>query len=110
MNYKMASIAALAILLTGCTISKILPDPVTIRYEPGDPMPQLMKVHRTGDFAVYYDRDKNPEIPVRVHAGEKIGFVRGGDGAIKAVAGDFRMNVSTDVASAHWKRLNYADD
>ena len=110
MIHKLAPLAVLAFLLSGCGINKIMPDPVSVHYAPGDNMPELMKVRRTGDFAIYYDKAKTPEMPVRVHAGEQIGFVRGGDGAIKAVAGEFRMNVSTDVASAHWKRLNYADD
>jgi hypothetical protein len=67
-------------------------------------------VHRTGDFGIYFGHEKQPQMPVRVTAGQKIGFILGGDGALKAVAGDFRMNISKEVESAYWKRMNYASD
>jgi hypothetical protein len=111
MNARFASLGLIAVMLGGCsTMNKMVPDPVKVHYAPGDKMPELTKVRRTGDFGIFYDNEKTPQMPVRVQGGEKVGFIRGGDGAIKAAAGEFRMNISNDAPGAYWKRLNYASD
>jgi hypothetical protein len=97
----------IACLVSGCAH---IGRKITAEYVASAPVPTLVSVKRGGDFALYYDDDRKPEIPVRLHKGEVIGFAQAKDGRMQAVAGEFRMNLSSDVQRAYWKRLNTRDD
>jgi hypothetical protein len=97
----------LSCVISGC--SHII-HRVAVEYVASAMVPAPVKVKHGGDFALFYDDDRKPEIPIRLHAGELLGFAKARDGRMQAVAGEFRMNLSGDVQRAYWKRLNTRDD
>lgn len=107
MRHRLSGVIVLACLVSGCSHAGRR---VAVEYVASAPLPATVKVHRGGDFALYYNEDRKPEIPVRVHAGEMMGFERARDGRVQAIAGQFRMNLSGDAERAYWKRLNFAGE
>lgn len=107
MRHWLSGAILVACVMSGCAHGG---RSVTTTYTASEPLPTPVKVKRGGDFALYCDENKKPEIPVRLHAGEVMGFARAKDGRVQAIAGEFKMNLSGDVQRAYWKRLNTRDD
>ena len=98
--------AILPLFPTGCAL---LPDP-PVHYNADQELLPIKKVKRSGDFALYYGTNKKPEIPVRVQAGQSVGFQIAPAGQTQAIAGPFKLNLPSETRDASWKRLNYRDD
>ena len=76
-----------------------------------DPLLVSMEVVGVGgDFALFYAGHDKPEVPVRVQAGDSVGFTREDDGRIKAVAGPFRMDMDPAAHAAIWRRMSTIDE
>ena len=67
---------------------------------------QLKKVSKAADYALYYEGETSPEIPVRVNAGDNVGFFSDTDGRLKAIAGKFKMDIDPKRNRAVWKRYD----
>jgi len=97
----------LTLLTTGCAHRG---ESVTVKYVPSSSLPSEVTLRRGGDFALFYDDSNKPEIPIRLRAGETIGFDEGKDGRVQAVAGEFRINLPGDADQACWRRLSTRPD
>ena len=100
---------ALLAALAGCASSSQPKDFVEVRYAENQKLIPMQIVPLGGDFALFLAGGDKPEVPVRVNAGDSIGFLKETDGRLKAVAGPFRMDLKPTVHEAFWKRLNYAE-
>jgi hypothetical protein len=108
MNWRTSCpIVLSAALLTGCGIFKKDPD---AHFSQARNVTQIKVVDAGGDFALYLDHQDKPEVPVRVDAGDWVGFFRDNEGRVKGLAGPFRIDIAPEVQEATWKRLNYADE
>ena len=95
--------AAFLATIAGCAAR---PTELEFRYSVDEDLQPPREVIEGGDFALFYAGREVPEVPVRVSAGDVLGFVRGEDGRLKAVAGAFVMEVDAEVRAAAWRRLN----
>ena len=91
----------------GCASS---PTELEYHYVDDPNQMQLGALKAGGNFALFYAGHDAPEVPVRVVAGDTVGFLRGTDGRLKAVAGAFVMDVDPEVHAAVWRRLTSDDD
>ena len=93
-------------ILTGCsTVSRISStSDEEILLNRSMHLLQLKNVSAPGNYALYYDENPTPEIPVHVNAGDKVGFFSEPDGRIKAIAGSFKMDIESKKTRATWKR------
>ena len=106
---RYATVLLTALVCSGCVHTRHKSQ-VEVEYVTSSAVPGLKTLQRSGDFALYYDGDRKPEIPVRLRAGEEIGFVREHDGRVEAVAGAFRMHLAANAGRAYWKRLSPRED
>ena len=107
--FRLRFVVFLSVLvLGGCSVfgrKSISPDE-EIRMNRSLKLLQLQKVHRAADYALYYDGESSPEIPVRVNAGDNVGFFVASDGRLKAIAGKFKMDIDPKRNGAVWKRYD----
>lgn len=96
-------IAGFALIAVGGCIR--FPPSTVISYRTGGSLPVLRTISQPGDYALYYRDDPEPQIPIHLNAGDSIGFIKKPDGRVQAVAGDFRMNISSTAGAAYWKRM-----
>jgi len=81
-----------------------------VHYVAGAPIPEMKTIKKTGDFGLFLDDNKKPEIPIRVTEGQSVGFQQTDDGRVQAHAGPFKMNLPHETHDAWWRRLNDRDD
>ena len=109
--FAIGSKSALVVLLLTAVGCGLMPhQEAAIRYSAEEQLMPLRTVEQGGDFALFYAGHEKAEVPVRVNAGDTIGFYRLDDGRLKAVAGPFKMDMNPTVREAYWKRLNYLDE
>ena len=97
----------LALVVGGCGFinSHIATNDIEVRMNRRLHILPITTVRSDGDYALYYEGDLTPEIPVRCNAGDKLGFFAEPDGRIKAVAGSFKMDIDPKKNEAYWQRI-----
>jgi hypothetical protein len=65
--------------------------------------PIIGRAPETGTYSVYTSMSPNARNTVKLQEGERLGFQRGADGTIEAVAGDQVTPLGKGTAQAYWK-------
>jgi len=101
LNRSLAAIALafLILVLSGCTM--VQKGETVVKYDKGE-MPIMGQATQDGQYSLYRVTDATPMVTYNLKAGDKLGFERGNDGQLFAVAGQNRQQVSNE--SYYWKR------
>src|SRR5260370_6071525 len=104
MRKSMGRAAAMVLmtLVSGCGVAR--QSETRIRYSAGARVESLQTVARPGDFGLFYAGEEKAQVPVRVNAGDSVGFIRD-DSRLLGVAGPFRIAIPASVRQAYSKRL-----
>jgi hypothetical protein len=101
LNRSLAGIALALILITlaGCTV--VQKGETVVKYDKGE-QPIMGQATQDGQFSLYRVTDATPMVTYNLKAGDKLGFERGSDAQLYAVAGQNRVPVANE--SFYWKR------
>jgi hypothetical protein len=101
LNRSLAGIALglLVITLTGCTV--VQKGETVVKYDKGE-QPIMGQATADGQYSLYRVTDATPMVTYNLKAGDKLGFDRGTDAQLYAVAGQNRVPVANE--SYYWKR------
>jgi hypothetical protein len=94
-------------LVSGCGIAN--QSESGMRYSARAHVETVQTAARGGDFGLFYAGEEKTQVPVRVNAGDPIGFIRN-DGRLQGVAGPFKIDIPATVHDATWKRLKYTPE
>jgi hypothetical protein len=89
----------LMVLLTGCNI--VQKGETVVKYDKGE-QPIMGQAPQDGQYSLYRVTDATPMVTYNLKAGDKLGFERGTDAQLYAVAGQNRQPVANE--SYYWKR------
>ncbi|HMO26597.1 MAG TPA: hypothetical protein PKB10_10035 [Tepidisphaeraceae bacterium] len=93
-----AAVALTAMLvLVGCGAQ---PGRTIVKYNHTDAQNRVTEAPEAGMYSLYSTTDANPIISYRLERGDRLGFERGDDGQLYAVAGDNRTRVETTAVAA----------
>src|SRR5687767_351343 len=73
-----------------------------IKYEK-DQEPQTIKAPQDGEYALYTASDLTPKVRQRLSKGDTIGFEKGSDGRVRAIAGTYNQTLAASTQEAYWK-------
>lgn len=91
---------ALLMIALGCGAQK---GQTRIKYEKNQ-QTNMITAQATGDYALYTTLDMAPQAVIPLEKGDRLGFERGEDGKVIAVAGeDYRQELSGSTLKAYWK-------
>jgi hypothetical protein len=98
------SLATLALALTiitfsGCTM--VQKGETVVKYDAGQ-QPIMGQAVADGQYSLYRTTDATPMVTYNLKAGDKLGFDRGTDAQLFAIAGQNRVPVANE--SYYWKR------
>jgi len=101
LNRSMAGIALglLMMALTGCAV--VQKGETVVKYDKGE-QPIMGQAVADGQYSLYRVSDATPMVTYNLKAGDKLGFDRGTDAQLFAVAGQNRVPVANE--SYYWKR------
>ena len=101
LNRSMAGIALglLVMTLTGCNM--VQKGETVVKYDKGE-LPIMGQAPQDGMYLLYKVTDATPMVSYNLKAGDKLGFERGNNGELYAVAGQNRATVVNE--SYYWKR------
>ena len=101
LNRSMAGIALglLVMTLTGCMVAQ--KGETVVKYDKGE-QPIIGQAIADGQYSLYRTTDATPMVTYNLKAGDKLGFERGTDAQLYALAGQNRVPVANE--SYYWKR------
>src|SRR6059036_1832952 len=101
LNRSLAGIALgfLLITLAGCTM--VQKGETVTRYDKGQ-QPMMGQAVADGQYSLYGASDATPMVTFNLKAGDKLGFERGADAQLYAVAGQNRLPVANE--NYYWKK------
>ncbi len=85
--------------LTGCNM--VQKGETVVKYDKGE-QPIMGQATADGQYSLYRVTDATPMVTYNLKAGDKLGFERGTDAQLYAVAGQYRQPVANE--SYYWKR------
>jgi hypothetical protein len=101
LNRSLAGIALgfIVMTLTGCTV--VQKGETVVKYDKGE-QPIMGQAVQDAQYSLYRTTDATPMVTYNLKAGDKLGFERGSDAQLYAVAGQNRVPVANE--SFYWKR------
>src|SRR5437868_2181281 len=93
------ALASLIVALTGCNM--VQKGETVTKYDAGQ-QPIMGQAIADGQYSLYRTTDATPMVTYNLKAGDKLGFERGTDAQLYAVAGQNRVPVANE--SYYWKR------
>ena len=101
LNRFLATLALAMTIITfsGCTM--VQKGETVVKYDTGQ-QPIMGQAVADGQYSLYRTTDATPMVTYNLKAGDKLGFDRGTDAQLFAVAGQNRVPVAND--SYYWKR------
>jgi hypothetical protein len=74
-----------------------------IMYERGQ-QANTIPAPKTADYALYSGTNQTPKVVIKVNKGEKLGFEKGADGKVMAVAGEkYSTVIDPKAKESTWK-------
>lgn len=100
LNRSMAglTLGLLMLTLAGCNL--VQKGETVVKYDKGE-QPILGQATTDGQYSLYKVTDATPMVTFNLKAGDKLGFERGTDAQLIAVAGQNRVPVANE--SYYWK-------
>ena len=101
LNRSLAGMALglLVMTLAGCNM--VQKGETVVKYDKGE-LPIMGQAPQDGMYLLYKVTDATPMVSYNLKAGDKLGFERGNNGELYAVAGQNRATVVNE--SYYWKR------
>jgi len=101
LNRSIAGIALglLMMTLSGCMIAQ--KGETVVKYDKGE-QPIMGQATQDGQYSLYRVSDATPMVTYNLKAGDKLGFERGSDAQLYAVAGQNRVPAANE--NYYWKR------
>ena len=93
------TLAFVIITLTGCTM--VQKGETVVKYDAGQ-QPIMGQATADGQYSLYRTTDATPMVTYNLKAGDKLGFERGSDAQLLAIAGQNRVPVANE--NYYWKR------
>ena len=93
------ALGLLVFVMAGCTIAQ--KGETVVKHDKGQ-APIMGQATKDGEYSLYLVTDATPKVTYTLKAGDKLGFEKGADGQLFAVAGQHRAQI-TD-AGYYWKR------
>jgi hypothetical protein len=101
LNRSLAGIALgfLALTIVGCAMAQ--KGETVTKYDAGQ-QPIMGQATADGQYSLYRSTDATPMVTFNLKAGDKLGFDRGSDAQLFAVAGQNRVPVANE--NYYWKK------
>jgi hypothetical protein len=75
----------------------------TVMTQGGGGEPVMGTAPETGTYSLYTSMSPNPTTTIKLSEGDRLGFQRGADGKLEAVAGNQVTPLGKTTAQAYWK-------
>ena len=98
---KHSILLTLGIIAAGC----IQPGNALVRYERDANLARVSSTPQKGQYALYEEHQQNPDVTYTLPKDEKIGFIKGDDGKVYAVAGSHKDELKTRT-TYFWRALD----
>src|SRR5258708_39674592 len=92
------AVGLVMVVMTGCNI--VQKGETVVKYDKGE-QPIMGQAVADGQYSLYRVSDATPMVTYNLKAGDKLGFDRGSDAQLYAVAGSNRVPVANE--SYYWK-------